>query len=73
GETSFGKGSVQKLEELGDGSSLKVTVANWLSPNGELIADKGLKPDIEVIMTDEDYNEERDPQLDKALEIIKSY
>ena len=63
--------NLKKLEELGNGSSLKVTVANWLSPNGELIADKGLKPDIEVIMTDEDYNEERDPQLDKALEIIK--
>jgi len=71
GETSYGKGSVQKLEELENGSSLKITVANWLSPNGELITDKGLKPDIEVIMTDEDYNEERDPQLDKALEIIK--
>jgi carboxyl-terminal processing protease len=71
GETSYGKGSVQKLEELEGGSSLKVTIANWLSPNGELIADKGLKPDIEVIMTDQDYNEEKDPQLDKALEIIK--
>jgi len=71
GETSYGKGSVQKLEELEDGSSLKVTIANWLSPNGELITDKGLKPDIEVIMTDEDYNEQRDPQLDKALEVIK--
>jgi carboxyl-terminal processing protease len=59
------------LEELENGSSLKVTIANWLSPNGELIVDKGLKPDVEVIMTDEDYNEERDPQLDKALEIIK--
>lgn len=71
GETSFGKGSVQKLEELKDGSSLKITVANWLSPKGELITDKGLEPDIEIKMTEEDYNEERDPQLDKALEIIK--
>ncbi len=70
GETSFGKGSVQKLGELRDGSSLKITVANWLTPKGELITDKGLEPDIKVDMTEEDYQEERDPQLKKALEII---
>lgn len=71
GETSYGKGSVQTLEELRDGSSLKITVAHWLTPKGELIADKGLDPDIKVEMTDEDYNQGRDPQLDKAIEIIK--
>ncbi len=71
GETSYGKGSVQKLQALSNGSSLKITVANWLTPNGELIHDKGLEPDIKVEMTDEDYEQERDPQLDKALEIIK--
>jgi len=71
GETSFGKGSVQELADLSGGSSLKVTVAKWLTPNGELITDKGLEPDIMVEMTDEDYNEGRDPQLDKAVEIIK--
>jgi carboxyl-terminal processing protease len=71
GVTSFGKGSVQKLEDLSDGSSLKVTVAHWLTPNREQISEKGLKPDIEIKMTEEDYKQEKDPQLDKALEIIK--
>jgi len=71
GETSFGKGSVQELAELSGGSSLKVTVAKWLTPKGDLITDKGLEPDIIIEMTDQDYNEGRDPQLDKAVEIIK--
>jgi len=71
GEKSFGKGSVQELEKLGGGSSLKITVAKWLTPKGELIADKGLEPDIKVEMTEEDYAEDRDPQLDKAIEVIK--
>lgn len=71
GETTFGKGSVQELEKLKEGSSLKITIARWLTPNGELIADKGLEPDIKVEMTNEDYNEGRDPQLNKAIEIIK--
>ncbi len=72
GETSFGKGSVQELESLKGGSTLKITVANWLTPEGELITGKGLEPDIKVEMTEEDYAENRDPQLDKAIEIIKS-
>ncbi len=71
GESSFGKGSVQELEELREGSSLKVTVANWLTPKGELITDVGLEPDIKIEMTTEDYEQERDPQLDKAIEVIK--
>ncbi len=71
GEKSFGKGSVQKVEDLRGGSSLKITIAKWLTPKGESIADKGLEPDIKVEMTEEDYQEARDPQLDKAIEIIK--
>jgi len=71
GEASFGKGSVQELERLREGSSLKITVAKWLTPKGELITDVGLKPDIEIEITEEDYEEERDPQLDKAIEVIK--
>ena len=71
GEASFGKGSVQELERLREGSSLKITVAKWLTPKGELITDVGLKPDIEIEITEEDYEEERDPQLDKAIEAIK--
>ena len=72
GEKSFGKGSVQELERLSEGSSLKITVAKWLTPKGELITDKGLEPDIKVEMTEEDYEEGKDPQLDKAIEIIKN-
>ena len=72
GETSFGKGSVQELEKLKGGSSLKVTIAKWLTPNGELITGKGLEPDIKVEMTEEDYKADKDPQLDRALEIIKT-
>jgi len=72
GEKSFGKGSVQELEKLREGSSLKITIAKWLTPKGNLITDIGLEPDIKVEMTEEDYEEGRDPQLDKAIEVIKN-
>jgi len=72
GETSFGKGSVQEPVTLEDGSTLKITVGKWLTPNGEFITDVGLRPDIEVEMTEEDYEENRDPQFEKAIEIIKN-
>ncbi len=71
GKTSFGKGSIQSLERLSDGSSIKITIARWLTPKGETISEKGLAPDLEVDMTPEDYEKERDPQLDKAIEVIK--
>jgi len=71
GTTSYGKGSVQELESLNKGSSLKITVADWLTPKGAKITGVGLKPDIEVQLTEEDYQNNKDPQLDKALEIIK--
>ncbi len=72
GEKSFGKGSVQELVELRKGSSLKITVAKWLTPKGYLITEVGLEPDIEVKMTSEDYEEDRDPQLNKAIEVLKA-
>ncbi|MCX6760494.1 MAG: S41 family peptidase, partial [Candidatus Nealsonbacteria bacterium] len=72
GETSFGKGSVQEMQDLIGGSSLKITVARWLTPKGESISEKGLDPDIKVEITEEDYTNGRDPQLDKAIEIIKN-
>jgi len=72
GETSFGKGSVQEQIDLSDGSSLKVTIARWLTPNGNSIDEVGLKPDIEVKMEEEDFAEGKDPQLDEAIELIKS-
>lgn len=70
GEKSFGKGSVQEQIFLQDKSSLKVTVAKWLTPNGESIDEKGLLPDTEVALTEKDWEQGKDPQLDKALEII---
>ncbi|MDO8663322.1 MAG: S41 family peptidase [Candidatus Wildermuthbacteria bacterium] len=71
GEKSFGKGSVQELEKFREGSSLKVTVAKWLTPKGKGIGEVGLEPDTKVEITDKDIEAEKDPQLDKALEIIR--
>ncbi|XOB46508.1 MAG: S41 family peptidase [Candidatus Nealsonbacteria bacterium] len=72
GKKSFGKGSVQELEDLRGGSSLKITIAKWLTPKGQLITGSGLEPDIRVEMSSEDYDEGRDPQLNKAVEVIKN-
>jgi len=66
GETSFGKGSVQKLLNLTDGAMLKVTVARWYTPSGVNISEKGISPDKAVERTVEDINANRDPQLDAA-------
>ena len=71
GEKSFGKGSVQELQNLLDGSSLKMTIAHWLTPKRNLINEKGLEPDIKIEATEENTADGKDPQLDKALEIIK--
>lgn len=70
GETTFGKGSVQDLKKFKDGSSVKLTIAEWLTPKGRQINKEGIKPDVEVELTQEDYEAERDPQLDKALELL---
>lgn len=70
GEITFGKGSIQELQELTEGG-LKITVARWLTPAGHLIEGIGLEPDIKVELTDEDIEADRDPQLDRAIEIIK--
>jgi carboxyl-terminal processing protease len=72
GETSFGKGSVQELTELRGGFSLKITIAKWLTPKGYSIADTGLEPDIMVELTQDDYDQGKDPQLDRAIEIIRT-
>ena len=67
GEKTFGKGVVQDLEELKGGATLKVTIAQWLTPNGRTINKEGLKPDIEVVLSEDDAKAGRDPQLDRAL------
>jgi len=71
GETSFGKGSIQSIEYLSDGSAIKITVAHWLTPSRKTISDKGLTPDVKIEMTVEGYENKKDPQLDEAVEIIK--
>ncbi len=72
GKKSFGKGTVQELETLKDGSSVKITVAHWRMPGGGLIEKNGLDPDYEVNLSDEDLKASRDPQLEKAIEVLKS-
>lgn len=67
GERTFGKGSVQQLIELGGGGELKITVAKWLTPNGQSISDGGLTPDISAKRTAEDAAAGKDPQRDAAL------
>jgi carboxyl-terminal processing protease len=70
GKKTFGKGSVQSLEGLKDGSAVKITIAEWLTPKGRQIDRAGISPDVEVEFTTEDYNASRDPQMEKAIEIL---
>lgn len=72
GEKTFGKGTVQELQTLKDRSSLKITIARWLTPKGYAIEKDGLAPDYEVKLTPEDVKVDKDPQLDKAIEILKA-
>ncbi len=71
GAQTFGKGSVQELIKLDDGSSLKVTIARWLTPKGVSISEGGLTPDIVVDRTPDDRLNDKDPQMDSALEYLK--
>jgi len=76
GTTTYGKGVVQTILEIGDGTALKVTVSKYYTPNGENINKTGIKPDVEVAYPDsllsQTYDRSKDPQFTKALEIIKS-
>ncbi|OGY92489.1 MAG: hypothetical protein A3H70_04565 [Candidatus Komeilibacteria bacterium RIFCSPLOWO2_02_FULL_48_11] len=72
GEKTFGKGSVQMLEDLSDGSSVKFTVAKWYTPHDRSIDHDGIMPDEEVKLTPEDYSNDKDPQLDRAMEYFKN-
>jgi len=71
GEKTYGKGSVQELIKITDDTSLKVTIANWYTPNGISISLQGLEPDVKVPFTMKDVEAKRDPQMDKAVEILK--
>lgn len=70
GEKTFGKGSVQELVNISKGSSLKVTIARWLTPNGRSISEHGLDPDIIAARTQDDLKEGSDPQLDAAIKYL---
>ena len=72
GQTSFGKGCVQELLDLPGGSSVKITVANWLTPHGDYIMNKGITPTIKVDLTADDAKNNKDPQMDKATQVIES-
>jgi carboxyl-terminal processing protease len=71
GAQTFGKGSVQLPHHLSDGSELRVTIAEWLTPSGRQIHGEGITPDIMVEMTFEDFEQELDPQLDEAIRFLR--
>lgn len=71
GTKTFGKGSVQELVSITKDTSLKVTVARWITPDGTNLSAGGLEPNVKVEITKEDIEKGRDPQLDKAIEILE--
>ena len=70
GTKTFGKGVVQEINRLADGSGVNITTQKYLTPNGTDIHQKGIAPDVEVKMTEEDITQKRDPQLIKAEEVL---
>ena len=72
GDKTFGKGSVQEVDDLSGGASLKITIAKWLTPKGTSINDKGLEPDIKVEVKKEDTEAGKDPVLEKGIEVLKA-
>jgi carboxyl-terminal processing protease len=70
GTQSYGKGSVQEVLDVTSDTLLKITVAKWLTPNGNSISEKGLTPDYVVEPTKEDITAKRDPQMNKAVELL---
>ena len=73
GTKTFGKGSVQELVEITPQTSLKITIAKWLTPNGVSISDQGLEPDFKVEITKKDIELENDPQMEKAKEVVNNW
>lgn len=71
GTTTYGKGSVQVILDLGDGSKLKVTIARWYTPNGRNINEEGIAPDVKVEPTEADRNSGIDSQKNAALERLR--
>jgi carboxyl-terminal processing protease len=72
GVTTYGKGSVQNWIALEDNAGgVRITIARWLTPDGRQISGEGLTPEYVIEMTEEDYEEDRDPQLKKAVEVLE--
>lgn len=73
GVKTFGKGSVQELIDITDDTSLKLTVAHWRTPKGHMISEKGLEPEVKVEYTKADRDADRDPQRDKAVDVLLNW
>ena len=71
GEKTYGKGSVQSVYDLSDGSSVHITHAQWFTPLRRAISGEGLMPDLQISITEEDRNQGRDPQLERAVEHLR--
>jgi carboxyl-terminal processing protease len=72
GNQTFGKGSINHFRQLSDGSAIYISIGRWFTPNGRQIEGNGLTPDIVVNTTEQDIQQGKDPQLDRAIEYIKS-
>jgi carboxyl-terminal processing protease len=72
GQKTYGKGSVQSVHDLSDGSSVHITYAQWLTPDRRQIDGQGLMPDVEVAFSEQDHSQGRDPQLERAVEILRT-
>lgn len=72
GEQTFGKGSVQEVDKMPDGSSLRITIAKWYTPKGINISEVGITPDQVVPFTEEDMKNKKDPQMDAAMKYLKN-
>ncbi|HSJ52376.1 MAG TPA: S41 family peptidase [Anaerolineae bacterium] len=70
GQKTYGKGTVQTVYDLSDGSSVHITYAEWLTPERRRISGEGLTPDLDVAISEEDRSQGRDPQLERAIEYL---
>lgn len=70
GTTTFGKSKVQKTQDLSNGTTIKYTFQEWLTPKGVSVGDKGITPEYEVNYTPEDEEHKYDSQLQKALDLL---
>ncbi len=73
GEKSFGKGTIQDVVSFPDGSGVHITIAKWLTPNKVWVHKKGIDPDRVVKISDDDIKNEKDPQLDAALDTARKF